>query len=93
MPIKLEKFSVLITNDRTQAKAYEIQVNKAGTNKNDIIDHSDQSTERTTKYKLTEMIQMLKKVTVKVKSNKKTEGSFSFPENFIRQNFNNWYTF
>lgn len=42
-PSVTEKFGLLITNNSNKTQIYEIQVNKARTNKNGIIDYSDQT--------------------------------------------------
>ncbi|MGN8981115.1 WxL protein peptidoglycan domain-containing protein [Enterococcus villorum] len=80
-PSETEKFGVLITNNSNHAQTYVIQVNKARTNKNGMIDYSDQTPEKqTTMYQLTKMIQLPKEVTVAGRHSQTIEGSLTFPE-------------
>lgn len=80
-PSDTENFGVLITNNGDKPQTYNIEVNKARTNKNGIIDYSDNTAElNTSKYQLTRMIQLPKEVTVAAGQSKKIEGSLSFPQ-------------
>ncbi|PFG85580.1 hypothetical protein BW152_00495 [Lactococcus lactis] len=80
-PSYTEKFGILITNKSDKAQTYQIQVNKARTNKNGIIDYSDTSPElKSSRYQLTQMIQLPKEVTVPAGQSQKVEGSLNFPQ-------------
>ncbi|WP_339000928.1 DUF916 domain-containing protein (plasmid) [Lactococcus garvieae] len=80
-PSDTENFGVLITNKGDKPQTYNIEVNKARTNKNGIIDYSDSTAElNTSKYQLTRMIKLPKEVTVAAGQSKKIEGSLSFPQ-------------
>ncbi|WP_285141037.1 DUF916 domain-containing protein [Lactococcus petauri] len=84
-PSDTENFGVLITNKGDKPQTYNIEVNKARTNKNGIIDYSDSTAElNTSKYQLTRMIQLPKEVTVAAGQSKKIEGSLSF----LQESFN-----
>lgn len=79
-PSTTEQFGIVITNKGTKDQTYDIQVNKARTNRNGIIDYSDQTKEaESSKYKLTEMIKLPKEVTVKAGSSQTVAGSLEFP--------------
>lgn len=79
-PAFTERFEVLITNHSDTSKTYQIQVNKARTNRNGIIDYSDSTPEsKTIKYQLTKMIQLPKEVTVPARQSQKVEGTLKFP--------------
>ncbi|WP_270245356.1 DUF916 domain-containing protein, partial [Lactococcus lactis] len=74
-------FGILITNHSETAQTYQIQVNKARTNRNGIIDYSDTTPEpKSSKYQLTQMIQLEKEVTVPAGQSQKVEGSLNFPQ-------------
>lgn len=80
-PSYTEKFGIFITNNSDKDQTYQIQVNKARTNKNGIIDYSDTSPEsKSSKYQLSKMIQLPKEVTVPAGQSQKVEGSLSFPQ-------------
>ena len=80
-PSYTEHFGILITNHSETAQTYQIQVNKARTNRNGIIDYSDTTPEsKTSKYQLTQMIQLAKEVTVPAGQSQKVEGSLNFPQ-------------
>ncbi|MFQ6324466.1 WxL protein peptidoglycan domain-containing protein [Lactococcus garvieae] len=80
-PSYTEKFGLLITNNSDKDQTYQIQVNKARTNRNGIIDYSDTTPEsKTSKYQLTQMIQLEKEVTVPAGQSQKVEGSLNFPQ-------------
>lgn len=80
-PLATENFSLRVTNNTDTEQTYDIQINKARTNKNGIIDYSDVSPEdHAISYKLTEMIQLPKEVTAAPNSSKEVEGTLTFPE-------------
>lgn len=84
-PSTIENFELKITNNSDEQQIYNIEVNKARTNKNGIIDYSDNTNEnKTTTYKLTEMIELPKEVTVNAKSSVIVKGTVSF----IGEDFN-----
>lgn len=79
-PSYTENFSIVITNNSDKDHTYVIQVNKARTNKNGIIDYSDSTAELdTSKYQLTKMIQLPKEITVGAGTSQKVEGRLIFP--------------
>lgn len=81
-PSFTEHFGVFITNHTDKAQTYELQVNKARTNKNGIIDYSDSKAEsKTASYRLTQMIQLPKEVTVPAGQSQTVEGTLTFPQN------------
>ena len=76
-----EEFAVKITNNTDEVQSYTMNVNKARTNKNGIIDYSDSSPEsEDIKYKLTEMVKIDKEVTLDANSSKIIEGKITFPD-------------
>lgn len=80
-PSDKEKFSVKITNNTDKEQTYKLEVNKARTNKNGIVDYSDNAPEeKDTRYKLTEMIDISKEVKVPANSSENVEGSLTFPK-------------
>ncbi|WKF72406.1 DUF916 domain-containing protein [Lactococcus lactis] len=80
-PSYTEHFGILITNHSETVQTYQIQVNKARTNRNGIIDYSDTTPEsKSSKYQLTQMIQLAKEVTVPAGQSQKVEGSLNFPQ-------------
>lgn len=81
-PSFTEHFGVFITNHTDKAQTYELQVNKARTNKNGIIDYSNSKAEsKTASYRLTQMIQLPKEVTVPAGQSQTVEGTLTFPKN------------
>lgn len=79
-PGMTEQFGVLITNKGSKDQTYDIEVNKARTNRNGIIDYSDRTKElQATQYKLTDMIKLPKEVTVKAGTSENIAGSIAFP--------------
>lgn len=81
-PSFTEHFGVFITNHTDKSQIYQLQVNKAHTNKNGIIDYSESKGEsKTTSYCLTRMIQLPKEVTVPAGQTQKVEGTLIFPQN------------
>lgn len=79
-PSNKEKFSIKITNNTDKEQIYKIGVNKARTNKNGIVDYSDNTPEaKVVKYKLTEMIDISKEVKVPANSSEHVKGYLSFP--------------
>lgn len=80
-PSAVENFELNLTNNTDKERTYQIQVNKARTNKNGIVDYSDKAPEdQSAPYKLTEMVQIAKEVTVAAKSSVPVKGSISFPD-------------
>ncbi|EQA3584205.1 WxL protein peptidoglycan domain-containing protein [Enterococcus faecalis] len=80
-PSSKENFFVKITNNTDKEQTYKIEVNKARTNKNGIIDYSDNAPEANdAKYKLTEMIDIFKEVKVPANSSENVSGSLTFPK-------------
>lgn len=80
-PLYTENFGILIKNNTDESQTYNIRVNKARTNKNGIIDYSDSSAESDACiYRLTEMIQLPKEVTIGAGQTQKVEGTLSFPQ-------------
>lgn len=80
-PSSKENFSVKITNNTDEEQTYKIEVNKARTNKNGIVDYSDDTPEANeAKYKLTEMIDISKEVKVPANSSENVSGSLTFPK-------------
>lgn len=80
-PSDKEKFSIKITNNTDKEQTYKIEVNKARTNKNGIVDYSDNTPEASdAKYKLTEMIDISKEVKVPANSSQNVSGSLTFPK-------------
>ena len=78
-PKATDEFGLRITNNSDENQTYKIQVNKARTNKNGIIDYSDASPEdNQTKYKLTEMIKIPKEISVEAKSSQEVRGTLTF---------------
>lgn len=76
-----ELFDVRISNNSKHKQIYSIQVNKARTNKNGIVDYSNNKTEKSAiKYKLTEMIKMPKEVTVEAHSSVTVNGIINFED-------------
>ncbi|MGV8957797.1 DUF916 domain-containing protein [Lactococcus lactis] len=83
-PLYTENFGILIKNNTDESQTYNIRVNKARTNKNGIIDYSDSSAESDACiYRLTEMIQLPKEVTICAGQTQKVEGTLSFPRNHL----------
>ncbi len=81
-PKAVDYFSLSITNNTAKEQTYVIQVNKARTNKNGIIDYSDTTPEaKKVQYKLTQMIKLPETVTVPANSSQKINGELAFPEN------------
>lgn len=79
-PNHTEQFSVRITNKSDSEKTYKLEVNKARTNRNGIIDYSDQKPEDTTaQYQLTKMINLPKEVTVAAQSSQEVPGTLVIP--------------
>lgn len=79
-PNATDNFGILITNKSDETQTYQLQVNKARTNKNGIIDYSDSTKEQEPiKYKLTQMINIPKEVTISGGQSKKVEGSIKIP--------------
>lgn len=84
-PSNKESFSVKITNNTNKEQTYKVEVNKARTNKNGIVDYSDNTAEdKETQYKLTEMIDLSKEIKVAAYSSENVKGSLTFP----KENFN-----
>lgn len=80
-PLATENFSLRVTNNTDTEQVYDIQINKARTNKNGIIDYSDVTPEdHATLYKLTEMVQLPNEVTVAPNSSQEVAGTLVFPE-------------
>lgn len=80
-PSVFEDFELKVTNNTDQDQTYKIEVNKARTNKNGLVDYSDSTPENSkVLYKLTEMIKMPKEVTVLANSSENVKGSIVFPE-------------
>ncbi|MBF7110426.1 DUF916 and DUF3324 domain-containing protein [Pediococcus pentosaceus] len=79
-PASKESFGIKITNNTKKTKQFEIEVNKARTNRNGIVDYSDRTPEKAnTVYKLTQMIRLPKEVEVAPNSSQIIHGSISFP--------------
>ncbi|WP_407350018.1 DUF916 domain-containing protein [Lactococcus garvieae] len=79
-PSAQEEFGLVISNKSDKDQTYEIQVNKARTNKNGIIDYSDSTPEvQGVKYKLTEMVEIPKEVIVPAGSKKTVTGTLTLP--------------
>lgn len=79
-PLAQDEFGIAISNKSSKDKTYMIQVNKARTNKNGIIDYSDDTPEaKDTKYKLTEMVEIPKEVSVPAGSKKVVTGILRLP--------------
>lgn len=80
-PSTKETFSIKITNNTKKEQTYNIEVNKARTNKNGIVDYSDNTTEKkTVPYPLTKMINLSKEVKVPANSSEHVTGSIDFPK-------------
>lgn len=80
-PSSKDEFSIKITNNTDKEQTYKVEVNKARTNKNGIVDYSDSTTEdKAVQYKLTKMIDLSKEVKVPANSSKNVIGSIVFPE-------------
>lgn len=81
-PGATDTFSLKITNNSDTEQTYIIKVNKARTNRNGIIDYSDDSPEfESAKYKLTEMVILPAEVTVAANSSQEIHGELVFPDN------------
>lgn len=79
-PSVTESFGLSITNNSNIEKTYEIQVNKAITNKNGIIDYSNISKDTSNaQYKLKELIQLPKQISVPANSSQEVKGTIAFP--------------
>ncbi|WP_339014812.1 DUF916 domain-containing protein (plasmid) [Lactococcus garvieae] len=80
-PASKDEFGVTINNKSGKEQTYIIQINKARTNRNGIVDYSNRTPELPeAKYKLTEMVQIPKEVTIPSKSSKTVTGRISFPD-------------
>lgn len=80
-----DNFSVKVTNQTDVEKTYELVINKARTNKNGMIDYTNNTPEDpSVAYKLTEMVKLPKEVTVAPNSSKEVAGYLTFPN----QDFN-----
>lgn len=80
-PSHKEDFSLEITNNTDKEQTYKVEVNKARTNKNGIVDYSNNSPEeKDTRFKLTEMIDISKEVKVPAKSSENVKGNLTFPK-------------
>lgn len=79
-PSNTETFGLSITNNSNTEKTYEIQVNKAITNKNGIIDYSNTSKDTSTaQYKLKELVQLPSQISVAPQSSQEVKGTITFP--------------
>lgn len=79
-PNNTDKFSVSISNKSDSEKTYKLEVNKARTNKNGIIDYGDQTQEdASVQYQLTKMIVLPKEITIPAQSSQEVAGTISFP--------------
>lgn len=80
-PSTKDVFSIKITNNTNKEQMYNVEVNKARTNKNGIVDYSDNTTEeKTVPYPLTKMINLSKEVKVPANSSENVTGSIVFPK-------------
>lgn len=78
-PQKSDEFGIKITNKSNEEQVYTIQVNKARTNINGMIDYAGNQKERkSTEYKITEMVEFPKEVKVGAKSDKIITGKVIF---------------
>lgn len=80
-PALTDTFYLRITNNSDEDKAYGIEVNKARTNKNGIVDYSDNTPENSASlYKITEMVQVPKEVIILANSSQEVQGTILFPK-------------
>lgn len=83
-PKQSDVFGIKITNNSNKEQTYKIELNKARTNKNGMIDYSNnQKEESRAQYKVTEMVEIASEVTVKANSDQTIKGTVTFgSENF-----------
>ncbi|EUJ41142.1 DUF916 domain-containing protein [Brochothrix campestris] len=78
-PKQTAEFGVRITNKTNVKTTYTLQLNKARTNRNGVIDYADSRPEAAqTRYKLTDLIKLPETVVVEGKSSVAVMGKISF---------------
>lgn len=78
-PKQKDIIGLKITNNEATEQSYSIELNKARTNINGIIDYSNNEPEaETAKYKITEIVKLPQKIKVPANSTKSIEGSVFF---------------
>lgn len=80
-PSATDEFGIAIANKSDKETTYDLQVNKAVTNRNGVIDYSNTTPEADTiQYPLTKLVQLPKEVTVAPNSTQVVKGKLTFPE-------------